>query len=128
MGFAGLTLTLEDMSAAGEQARALADKHPILIYTIARIGLLVLVGVPLYLAGARGYLLLIAAFLISGLLSFILLNGPRSGFSRKLAGVFQRMNDRIDSSARAEDDDDDAVVADLADQAQAKAEPNAGQQ
>ena len=86
-------------------AARITDSHPILVYTAARLGLLLLVGLPLYLAGARGLLLLVGAFLISGLLSFILLDGTRARFSDSVSGFFGRINDRIDAAARAEDDE-----------------------
>ena len=84
------------------------ERHPILVYTIARIGLFFLAAGALHVAGARGLMLVVMAFLVSALLSLILLSGPRDGFSRKVAGYFDRINRRIDEAARAEDDELDA--------------------
>lgn len=111
-------------------APRIAEKHPILVYTAARFGLLLLVGLPLYLAGARGLLLLAGAFLISGLMSFVLLDGTRSRFSGSVSGFFGRINDRIDAAARAEDDEneeDDEVDAESADDATDSARSSAGE-
>lgn len=103
----------------------IADSHPVLVYTAARLGLLILVGLPLYLAGARGLLLLVAAFLISGLLSLILLDGTRSRFSGTVSGFFQRINDRIDAAARAEDHDEEPAEQAAPSADKAEPEPEA---
>ena len=81
----------------------LANQHPIAVYTAARVGLFFAVLLPMYLAGMRGILLLIVAFLGSGALSLVLLDGVRSRFSGRMSGYFTRLNDRIDDAARAED-------------------------
>ena len=83
-----------------------------LAYTSARILLLVISLILLYLAGARGLLLLALAFAASGILSFMLLSRQRDVMSgalmaritngRRRAAEFRA---RIDEGARAEDDD-----------------------
>ncbi len=78
--------------------------HPLLGYFTARIVLLFAAGAGCYLLGARGILLLVLAFLISGLLSFLLLGRQRDGMAGVFHGYFRRINDRIDRSAKAEDD------------------------
>ncbi len=83
----------------------MAQAHPVAAYTAARIGLFVAVLIPLALVGMRGLLLLAAAALISGMLSLVLLDGIRNQVGGAVAGVFQRLNKRIDDAARAEDDD-----------------------
>ena len=83
-----------------------------LAYTSARIVLLVVSAVLLYLAGARGLLLLVLAFAVSGVVSFVLLSRQRDVMSgaliarlkagRRRAGGFRT---RLDEGARAEDED-----------------------
>jgi hypothetical protein len=87
------------------------EAHPIIWYTLARVALLLIVMVPLALAGLRGLWLLVAAFLVSGAMSLFLLDGLRAGFSGRMSGYFTRLNRRIDESARAEDFDDEDGVA-----------------
>ena len=64
--------------------------HPVLVYTASRIGLfLVTLGV-LYLVGLQNPLALIAAaFVVSGIASYVLL-------SRQRDAVSQRLSDKID--------------------------------
>ena len=81
-------------------------------YTSARILLLVVSVILLYLAGARGLLLLALAFLVSGILSFVLLSRQRDVMSsalmarirngRRRAAEFRA---RIEEGARAEDEE-----------------------
>jgi uncharacterized protein (DUF58 family) len=81
-------------------------------YTSARILLLVVSVILLYLVGARGLLLLALAFLVSGILSFVLLSRQRDVMSsalmarimngRQRAAEFRA---RIEEGAQAEDED-----------------------
>jgi hypothetical protein len=81
-------------------------------YTTARILLLVISMILLYLVGARGLLLLALAFVVSGIASFVLLSKQRDVMSgalmarikngRQRAGGFRA---RIEEGARAEDED-----------------------
>jgi hypothetical protein len=87
-----------------------------LAYTSARILLLIFSMGLLYLAGARGFLLLLLAFVVSALASYVLLSKQRDlmsgALNRRLAKVGQRAADfrsRIEEGAAAEDADDDAV-------------------
>ena len=83
-----------------------------LAYTSARILLLVISVILLYLVGARGLLLLALAFLVSGIASFVLLSRQRDVMSRALmrrigggrrrASAFRA---RIEEGASAEDED-----------------------
>jgi TctA family transporter len=83
-----------------------------LAYTSARILLLVVAMVLLYVAGARGFLLLALAFVVSGILSFVLLSRQRDVMSgalmsrlrsgRQRAAGFRA---RLEEGTRAEDDD-----------------------
>ena len=96
-------------------------RHPVVVYTVARLGLFVGAYLLLGVSGARGLLLLALAFLVSGLLSLVLLNGPRSGFSAAVAGYFGRINGRIDAAARAEDEPQDPPPGGSADDGAAAA-------
>jgi Protein of unknown function (DUF4229) len=84
-----------------------------LAYTSARILLLVLTVVLLYLAGARGFLLLALAFVISALASYVLLSKQREtmagALNRRLNRVSARateFRERLEDGAAAEDPDD----------------------
>jgi Protein of unknown function (DUF4229) len=83
-----------------------------LAYTSARILLLVVAVILLYLAGARGIVLLALAFVVSALASYVLLYRQRNMMSdalnRRLNRVGRKAADfraRIDEGAAAEDDD-----------------------
>ncbi len=86
------------------QVQLAVVRHPLLSYFVARTVLLLAAGLICYVLGARGILLLVLAFLISGLLSFLLLGRQRDGMAGVFSGYFRRINDRIDSAAKAEDD------------------------
>jgi hypothetical protein len=100
------------------------DRHPVLIYTLARLALFAAVLAPLYVLGLRGFLLLVLAVVLSGVLSLVLLNRVRAGFSSVVSGYFSRVNQRIDAATRAEDDDLDAST----DQRQSQSQAQPGQQ
>jgi hypothetical protein len=83
-----------------------------LAYTSARILLLVVAMVLLYLAGARGFLLLVLAFGVSALASFVLLSRQRDVMSGALATRLKGrrargpgFRARLEEGARAEDED-----------------------
>ena len=83
-----------------------------LAYTSARILLLVGSIILLYLAGARGLLLLALACVVSGIASFVLLSRQRDVMSRALMGRIRTgqrrvagFRARIEEGAQAEDDD-----------------------
>jgi hypothetical protein len=83
-----------------------------LAYTSARILLLVAAMILLYLAGARGFLLLALAFAVSALASFVLLSRQRDAMSRALANRLKTgraraagLRTRLEEGARAEDED-----------------------
>jgi len=83
-----------------------------LAYTSARILLLVVSAILLYLAGARGLLLLALAFAVSGIASFVLLSRQRDVMS---GALFARLKNgraraagfraRLEEGARTEDED-----------------------
>ena len=76
-----------------------------LSYTVLRLGLFVGVFLLLYLAGARSILLLGAAILISGLISYFLLNRQRMAMSSAISKRVTSFKERLDAGTRAEDDD-----------------------
>jgi uncharacterized protein (DUF58 family) len=83
-----------------------------LAYTSARILLLVVALILLYLAGARGLLLLGLAFVVSGIVSFVLLSRQRDVMSGALMARLKSGRERaasfrarLDEGTRAEDDD-----------------------
>ena len=83
-----------------------------LAYTSARILLLVVAMILLYLVGARGILLLALAFVVSGIASFVLLSRQRDVMSGVLTGRLGNrrtrtagLRSRLDEGARSEDDD-----------------------
>jgi Mn2+/Fe2+ NRAMP family transporter len=86
----------------------------ILAYTSARLVLLVVSAVLLYLAGARGLLLLALAFVVSGIASFVLLSRQRDIMSGALLTRMRNgraraagLRTRLEEGARAEDEDED---------------------
>jgi len=83
-----------------------------LAYTSARIVLLVVSAVLLYLAGARGLLLLVLAFAVSGVVSFVLLSRQRDVMSGALIARLKAgrprasgFRARLEEGARGEDED-----------------------
>jgi hypothetical protein len=83
-----------------------------LAYTSARILLLVVAMILLYLVGARGILLLALAFVVSGIASFVLLSRQRDVMSGVLTGRLGNrrtrtagLRSRLEEGARSEDDD-----------------------
>ncbi len=83
-----------------------------LAYTSARILLLVVALILLYLVGARGLLLLALACLVSGIASFVLLSRQRDVMSGALMAWIKtgrrraaRFQARLEDGACAEDED-----------------------
>ena len=83
-----------------------------LAYTSARLVLLVVSTVLLYLAGAHGLLLLALAFVVSGIASFVLLSRQRDVMSGALLVQLRNgraraagFRARLEDGARAEDED-----------------------
>ncbi len=79
----------------------------IAVYTAMRVALLAAVWLVIQvLTPMRGLLAIAVALLISGIISFVVLDRPRDQASVGLAGAFRRINDRIERSKVAEDVDD----------------------
>ncbi len=83
-----------------------------LAYTSARILLLIVSLIVLYLAGARGLLLLALAFVVSGIASFVLLSRQRDRMSGALTARLKNgrsraagFRARLEEGTRAEDED-----------------------
>lgn len=91
-----------------------------LVYTSARILVLVVALVVLYAAGARGFLLLALAFVVSALASYMLLAKQRetmagalnrrlSKATSKVSGKAAEFRERLEEGTAAEDDEERAV-------------------
>lgn len=74
-------------------------------YSTLRLAMLLAVGFVMYLFGMRGIALAVAAFLVSGVLSLVLLNRQRDQLGQSVGGLFSRINARIDANTRKEDED-----------------------
>ncbi len=81
-------------------------RHPAVTYTLLRVLIFLVVLGVCYLLGARDLLLILLAIVISGLASYVLLARQRDAMSAAVSERMRRLNERIDASARAEDDDD----------------------
>ena len=89
----------------------------ILAYTSARILMFGCAVILLYLAGARGVLLLALGLVISALASYILLNKQRAIIAERLNGRLSKagskvteFRDRLDEGSKAEDAEDEESV------------------
>jgi hypothetical protein len=80
----------------------------VLVYTTARVGIFAVVLIILYAFGMRQLLLLIAAVLVSGLLSYVLLARLRDRMSASVISRGQAMRTRFRERVEAEDAMDDA--------------------
>jgi hypothetical protein len=74
-------------------------------YTTARILLFVAATGLIYLAGARGVLLLGLALLVSGAASYILLSRQRDAMAGALTRRLTSVRSRLDAGTRVEDED-----------------------
>lgn len=97
---------------ASEASRSFTQRHPFVVYTALRFGLLLIAAAICYVLGARGILLILLAFLISAIASFVLLVPQRDAVGQRTGAYFRRLNDRIEESKRAEDDIVDQAAGD----------------
>jgi len=74
-------------------------------YTTARILLFVAAAGLIYLAGARGLLLIGLALLLSGVASYVLLSRQRDAMAGALSRRLTSFRSRLDDGTRVEDDD-----------------------
>jgi hypothetical protein len=79
-----------------------------LSYTLGRLLLFAAALGVMYLAGARGLLLVGLALLISGILSFVVLSRLRDTMSGAITSRIRSFREGLDEGTRAEDDDDPA--------------------
>lgn len=75
-----------------------------LAYTAVRLLLLIVAGGLIYLAGARGLLLLALALLVSGAASYVLLSRMRDKMAGSISSRINSVRSRLDEGSRAEDD------------------------
>lgn len=80
----------------------------VLTYTLSRVLLFVATLGVLYLLGARGFLAIALAVLVSGLISFVLLSRQRDALSGSVTALIRRTREfgqRLDEGAAVEDDE-----------------------
>ena len=95
----------------------------VIVYTAARLALFGATAGVLYLAGARGFLLLALAILISGIVSFVLLSRQRDAISAAVSERVAYLRQSFAEGAAREDDDEPAEPAERAEPAGNTAEP-----
>jgi hypothetical protein len=104
----------EDAAAVGAAPVPAVGSHPVLRYTLARLAILAAVAAVLYVLGARGLLLLVFAFLLSGLIAMVALKNTREGAAYGITSAIRSANAKIDAGSRAEDAALDAAAASAA--------------
>jgi Protein of unknown function (DUF4229) len=77
----------------------------VLIYSLSRLALFAATAGVLFLVGARGFLLLALAILISGVVSFVLLSRQRDAVSNSVTERASRIRDSLAEGAAREDVD-----------------------
>jgi len=75
-----------------------------LAYTAVRFVLFAVAVGLIYLAGARGLLLIALALLVSGAASYVLLSRMRDSMASSISRRIESVRSRIDEGTRAEDD------------------------
>jgi hypothetical protein len=79
--------------------------RPTLYYSVLRIGLFAVAFLLLYIAGARSWLLLALAALVSAVVSYFVLSPQRSAMSGAIDRKINNFRQRLDAGTRAEDDE-----------------------
>jgi Mn2+/Fe2+ NRAMP family transporter len=77
----------------------------VIIYSLSRLLLFAATAGVLYLAGARGFLLLALSVLISGVVSFVLLTRQRDAVSSSVTERASRIRQNLAEGAAREDTD-----------------------
>jgi hypothetical protein len=77
----------------------------VLIYSLSRLALFAATAGVLFLVGARGFLLVGLAILISGVISFVLLSRQRDAVSNSVTERAGRIRDNMAEGAAREDSD-----------------------
>jgi hypothetical protein len=72
-----------------------------LSYTVLRLGIFAVALVVLYLLGARQFLLLVLAALVSAIASYILLVRQRSAMAGSISRRITNVRERLDDGAKA---------------------------
>jgi len=85
----------------------------VVAYNLGRIGLFVGCAVLGYVAGLRGLILLAAALLVSGILSWFLLARQRAAMAEALGGAVTRSRSKLAQRTAEEDAYVDAVQHDV---------------
>jgi len=75
-----------------------------LAYTAVRFVLFAVAVGLIYLAGARGLLLIALAVLVSGAASYVLLSRMRDSMASSISRRIESVRSRIDEGSRVEDD------------------------
>jgi hypothetical protein len=101
----------QDAAAVGAAPVPAVGSHPVLRYTLARLAILAVVAAVLYILGARGLLLLVFAFLISGLIAMVALKNTREDAAYGITSAIRSANAKIDAGSAAEDASLDAAQA-----------------
>jgi hypothetical protein len=94
----------DDVTLPAADAPEPRGAHPVLVYSLLRLLILAITVGVLWLLGLRQpLLLLLFAFLISGVVSVFALDRRREVAAVEVVTAVQKVNQRIDSSASAED-------------------------
>ena len=91
----------------------------VVVYTLLRVALFGVVWVLVeFLTPFHGLWAAVAALLISGAISVVVLDRPRNKVGAAAGSFFGRINERIEASARAEDADEPPASGEGEQQAQ----------
>jgi uncharacterized membrane protein len=85
--------------------------RPLLIYTGSRIGVFVALLGLLYGIGVRGLIVVLIALVLSGILSYFLLDRQRTAFAAALEAGVQRRRARAVARTNREDEIADRLIA-----------------
>lgn len=77
----------------------------VIVYTLSRLALFAATAGVLFLVGARGFLLLALAVLVSGVVSFVLLSRQRDAVSNSVTERAGRIRESLAEGAAREDVD-----------------------
>ncbi|TMR06288.1 DUF4229 domain-containing protein [Actinomadura soli] len=75
----------------------------VILYSVARLAIFAVTAGVLALFGARGFLLLLLALLISGVVSYVLLSGQRDRMSAAVARGARAQREKFEKSVTRED-------------------------
>ncbi|MER7543495.1 DUF4229 domain-containing protein [Actinomadura sp.] len=75
----------------------------VILYTVARLAIFAATAGVLALFGARGFLLVLLALLISGIVSYVLLSAQRDRMSAAVTRGFRAQRERFEKAVTKED-------------------------